>query len=140
VWSTTRDPAPPTASAGTAANAAATGGAGVEVKVSLSPEMQKQAKPDDLVFIYAKAVSGPPMPLAAARKQVRDLPLTLRLDDSMAMMPRLKISGYKEVTVGARISRSGSPMAQSGDLEGEVSPVAPGGSELIDVVINRVHQ
>jgi cytochrome c-type biogenesis protein CcmH len=124
----------------TAASGAATGGAGVEVKVSLSPEMQKQAKPEDLVFIYAKAVSGPPMPLAAARKQVRDLPLTLRLDDSMAMMPRLKISGYPEVTVGARISRSGSPMAQSGDLEGEVSPVTPGGGELIDVVINRVHQ
>lgn len=119
--------------------AAGGGSADVEVKVSLSREMLQQTAPNDLVFIYAKALSGPPMPLAAARKQVKDLPLTLRLDDSMAMMPQLKISGFEQVTIGARISRSGSPMAQSGDLEGEVSPVTPGQSETVEVVINSVH-
>jgi cytochrome c-type biogenesis protein CcmH len=113
--------------------------AGVEVKVSLSAEMAQKAKPDDLVFIYAKAVSGPPMPLAAARKQVHDLPLTIRLDDSMAMMPQMKISKFEQVVVGARISLSGNPMAQSGDLEGEVRPVTPGQSETVNVVINSVH-
>ncbi len=112
---------------------------GVEVTVSLSPEMAQKASPDDLVFIYAKAVSGPPMPLAAARKQVRDLPLTIRLDDSMAMMPQMKISGFKQVAVGARVSLSGGPTAQSGDLEGEVRPVVPGQSEAVNVVINSVH-
>ncbi len=115
------------------------GSAGVEVKVSLSPELAKQASPDDLVFIYAKAMSGPPMPLAAARKQVRDLPLTLRLDDSMAMMPQMKLSGFEQVVVGARVSLSGSPMAQSGDLEGEVASVSPGQPELVSVVIDQIH-
>lgn len=113
---------------------------GVEVKVSLSPEMAQKASPDDLVFIYAKAVSGPPMPLAAARKRVSDLPLTIRLDDSMAMMPQMKISGFQQVAVGARVSLSGSPTAQSGDLEGEVRPVVPGQSEPVDVVIGSVHR
>ena len=113
--------------------------AGVEVQVTLSPELAQQASPDALVFIYAKAMSGPPMPLAAARKQVRDLPLTLRLDDSMAMMPQMKISGFDQVVVGARVSLSGSPTAQSGDLEGEVSAVSPGQAELVSVVIDRVH-
>jgi cytochrome c-type biogenesis protein CcmH len=113
--------------------------AGVEVKVSLSDEMAKRAKPDDLVFIYAKAVSGPPMPLAAARKRVRDLPLTIRLDDSMAMMPQMKISGFSQVAVGARISLSGNPMAQSGDLEGEVRPVTPGQSDMVNVLIDSIH-
>ncbi|MEJ2453235.1 MAG: hypothetical protein P8103_03645 [Candidatus Thiodiazotropha sp.] len=109
------------------------------MKVALSAEMAQKAKPDDLVFIYAKAVSGPPMPLAAARKQVRDLPLTIRLDDSMAMMPQMRISKFEQVVVGARISLSGNPMAQSGDLEGEVRPVTPGQSETVNVVINSVH-
>jgi cytochrome c-type biogenesis protein CcmH len=118
------------------ADSAATG---IEVKVSLSPELAPQTSPDDLVFIYAKALSGPPMPLAAARKQVRDLPLTLRLDDSMAMMPQLKLSGFPQVVVGARVSLSGDPSAQSGDLEGEVKPVSPGQAERVSVVIDRVH-
>jgi cytochrome c-type biogenesis protein CcmH len=112
---------------------------GVEVNVSLSSELSQKASPDDLVFIYAKAVSGPPMPLAAARKQVRDLPLTLRLDDSMAMLPQMKISGFQQVVVGARVSLSGSPSAQSGDLEGEVKPVSPGQPDPVNVVIDRIH-
>jgi len=70
---------------------------------------------------------------------VSDLPLTLRLDDSMAMMPQMKISGFDQVVVGARVSLSGSPTAQSGDLEGEVKPVVPGQSDQVDVVINRIH-
>ncbi|MCG7932988.1 MAG: c-type cytochrome biogenesis protein CcmI, partial [Candidatus Thiodiazotropha lotti] len=92
----------------------------IKVAVSLSPELQAKAKPNDLVFIYAKAVSGPPMPLAAVRKKVSDLPISISLDDSMAMMPQMKLSGFNEVVVGARISMSGSPTAQAGDLEGEI--------------------
>ncbi|MCU7811035.1 MAG: c-type cytochrome biogenesis protein CcmI, partial [Candidatus Thiodiazotropha sp. (ex Notomyrtea botanica)] len=111
----------------------------IHVKVTLSPEMSAKASPDDLVFIYAKATSGPPMPLAAARKRVSDLPLTIALDDSMAMMPQMKLSAFPEVVVGARVSLSGSPSAQSGDLEGEVKPVVPGQSEPVNVVISSVH-
>ncbi|MCU7829468.1 MAG: c-type cytochrome biogenesis protein CcmI [Candidatus Thiodiazotropha sp. (ex Myrtea sp. 'scaly one' KF741663)] len=118
---------------------AATGAKNIQVKVTLSPEMSAKASPDDLVFIYAKATSGPPMPLAAARKRVRDLPLTIALDDSMAMMPQMKLSAFPEVVVGARVSLSGSPSAQSGDLEGEVKPVVPGQSEPVNVVISSVH-
>ena len=124
---------PVSSSTATAADAA------IEVQVTLSPELAAQASPDALVFIYAKAMSGPPMPLAAARKQVRDLPLTLRLDDSMAMLPQMKLSGFDQVVVGARVSLSGSPTAQSGDLEGEVSPVQPGQAQPVSVVIDRVH-
>ena len=119
--------------------AAATADESIKVAVSLSPELQAKTKPNDLVFIYAKAVSGPPMPLAAVRKKVSDLPVSISLDDSMAMMPQMKLSGFNEVVVGARISMSGSPTAQAGDLEGEIQPVAPGSSETVQVVINSVH-
>lgn len=118
---------------------AAGGGKAVQVKVTLSPDLKGKVSPDNLVFIYAKAVSGPPMPLAAARKRVSDLPLTLTLDDSMAMMPQMRISAFPKVKVGARVSLSGSPTAQSGDLEGEVTPVTPGQSDQVSVVINTVH-
>jgi cytochrome c-type biogenesis protein CcmH len=117
----------------------ATAGKAVNVAVSLSPELQAKAKPNDLVFIYAKAVSGPPMPLAAVRKKVSDLPLSISLDDSMAMMPQMKLSGFNEVVIGARISMSGNPTAQTGDLEGEIKPVTPGAAETVQVVINSVH-
>ena len=119
--------------------AAQTANSAIEVNISLSPELSAKAKPGDLLFIYAKALSGPPMPLAAVRKRVGDLPLTLRLDDSMAMMPQMKLSSFPKVVVGARISLSGGPTAQSGDLEGEVKPVTPGQSEPVSVVINAIH-
>jgi cytochrome c-type biogenesis protein CcmH len=119
--------------------AAAADAKSVAVEISLAPELSAKAKPTDLVFIYAKALSGPPMPLAAARKQVKDLPLKITLDDSMAMMPQMRLSAFDQVIVGARVSLSGNPSAQSGDLEGEVKPVTPGQSEPVLVTINSVH-
>ncbi|MES9825198.1 MAG: c-type cytochrome biogenesis protein CcmI [Candidatus Thiodiazotropha endolucinida] len=121
------------------AEPAAAGDKSIQVEISLSPDMQDKANPDDLLFIYAKAMSGPPMPLAAVRKRVSDLPLSINLDDSMAMMPQMKLSQFPEVAVGARISLSGSPTAQSGDLEGEIIAVSPGQPEIVKVVINSVH-
>ena len=128
-------PAPDTSTAKPAANQDKS----LKVEITLSPEMQRKAKPDDLLFVYAKAMSGPPMPLAAVRKKVSDLPLSINLDDSMAMMPQMRLSRFPKVLVGARISLSGSPTAQSGDLEGEISAVSPGQAETVKVVINSVH-
>ncbi|MCG6859814.1 MAG: c-type cytochrome biogenesis protein CcmI [Chromatiaceae bacterium] len=110
----------------------------VRVEVSLAESLKGQANPSDSLFVYAKAVSGPPMPLAAQRARVQDLPLTLTLDDSMAVIPALKLSGFTEVTVGARISKSRQATPQSGDLEGEVSPVKPSQDGVVTIIINRV--
>ncbi len=99
-------------------------------RVSLSPEMASHANPDDFVFILARAAQGPKMPLAVIRKQVKDLPIEFTLDDSMAMQPQMKLSGFDKVVVLARISKSGTPMAQPGDIEGTAGTVKPGTHDL----------
>jgi cytochrome c-type biogenesis protein CcmH len=57
----------------------------------------------------------------------------------MAMMPQMKLSNHSQVVVGARISLSGNPTAQRGDLEGEISAVSPGQAETVKVIIDSVH-
>ena len=105
--------------------------------VSLSPALLGKVAPTDTVFILARAAQGPKMPLAVLRKQVRDLPFKFTLDDSMAMQPQLKLSGFEQVVVVARVSKSGAPMAQSGDLQGLTGTVKPG-SKGLNIVIDAV--
>lgn len=106
-------------------------------KVSLSPALAAKVAPTDIVFILARAANGPKMPLAVLRKQVKDLPMEFTLDDSMAMQPQLKLSGFDQVVVVARVSKSGSPMGQPGDLEGLVQSAKPG-SKGLNIVIDSV--
>jgi cytochrome c-type biogenesis protein CcmH len=121
-----------------ATSAQAPASASIRVEVSLAEHLWPDANVKNSLFVYAKATSGPPMPLAAYRARVEDLPLTVTLDDSMAMVPTMKLSGFPEVTVGARISESGQAMPESGDMEGEVGPVQPGQSGIVKVVIDRI--
>lgn len=107
--------------------------------VDIAPSLRTQAKDTDTVFIFARAVDGPPMPLAVLRKQVKDLPTNFTLDDSMSMMPSAKLSGYTQVVVGARVSKSGDPMPQAGDLEGLSAAVKPGAKNL-KIVIDTQHK
>ena len=110
--------------------------ASVTVSVSLSDALLAKANPTDTVFIYAKAMSGPPMPLAALKKQVKDLPIKVILNDSMAMIPAMTISSHKALKIGARISKSGQPVAQQGDLYTEKQSVQLG--ESIELVIDSI--
>ena len=70
------------------------------------------------------------MPLALLRVQAKDLPKKFSLDDSMAMSPEFRLSKFGEVIVGARVSKSGSPMPQKGDLEGLSKPVKLGRADV----------
>jgi cytochrome c-type biogenesis protein CcmH len=110
--------------------------ASIDVQVSLAPEQQKLAGPDDTVFIYAQALSGPKMPLAIIRKQVSELPLTVSLNDAMAMTPAMKLSGFAQVKLIARISKSGNALPQPGDLIGVVDAVAVSDKSSHKIIIN----
>jgi cytochrome c-type biogenesis protein CcmH len=108
----------------TATESTKTAGVSIDIEVNLAPELQKSVNPGDTVFIYAQALSGPKMPLAIVRKQVSDLPITVNLNDSMAMMPEMKLSKFESVKLLARISKSGNAMTQAGDLIGVIEQVA----------------
>ncbi len=110
---------------------------GIKVRVQLDAALQVKAGPEDTVFIFARAMQGPPMPLVAARRQVKDLPVTLILDDSLAISPDLALSQARTVLVGARISKSGTARAASGDLQGSVGDVTVGSMEPVVVVIDQ---
>lgn len=111
-------------------------GPSIRGQVAVSPALQAKVSPEAVVFVFARAASGPPMPLAAFKGRAGDLPLEFMLDDSMGMAGG-KLSEHKEVRLMARVSNSGQPMAASGDLEGEAQSVKVG-SRGVKIVIDKV--
>jgi len=106
--------------------AAAPSGTHISGTVALSPALAARVQPHDTLFIFARAVDGPPMPLAVIRKQAKDLPYSFTLDDSMAAWPEARVSAFSNVVVTARLSRSGEGQPRNGDLEGRSPPISAG--------------
>ncbi|MFT6915504.1 MAG: cytochrome c-type biogenesis protein CcmH [Motiliproteus sp.] len=130
--------APQTSEPQQAATGSPAATASLRVLVELDPALKGSVAPDTILFVYAQAVTGSKMPLAAARFKVSDLPVRVTLDDSMAMGPMAKLSSAEQVQVRATISFSGTPGAKPGDILGVVSPVSvPGNDELIKILINE---
>ncbi|SBT04213.1 Cytochrome c-type biogenesis protein CcmI [Candidatus Propionivibrio aalborgensis] len=105
--------------------------------VTISSKIAAQAKPGDLLFVFARAEEGSRMPLAVVRAQLADLPLKFRFDDSMALPGGKKISGFKTVSVEARVAKAGKAQSSSGDLFGSIKGVKPG-SKNIKLVIDQI--
>ncbi|KFX70233.1 cytochrome C [Pseudomonas taeanensis MS-3] len=120
--------------AATQAPPAATSARGLTIQVDLAAALKDQVQPSDSVFIFARATSGPPMPLAVKRLTVADLPAEVNLSDSDAMMPQLKLSGFAQVQLVARISRSGN--ATAGEWVGRSQPLASSVTEPQQLTID----
>ena len=107
------------------------------VKVALDAKLAAKAAPGDTVFVFAKAASGPPMPLAVQRLKVEQLPATVTLTDGMGMMPSMKLSQFPQVIVGARVSKSGNAIAQRGDLQTASKPLDVATTTPISLTIDQ---
>lgn len=107
------------------------------IAVSLAPELAAAVPEGGTLFVFARAAGGSPMPLAVVKMDPRKLPATVTLDDSMAMAPGMNLSSADKVEVVARISASGQVRAAPGDLEGGSTPLAPKGSQQLQIQINR---
>lgn len=112
--------------------------AALDVEVRLAPTLRNKLRPGDVLYVFARAAQGPPMPLAVVRLEVDKFPVHVTLTDAMAMSAQRKLSSVAQVTVGARISHSGQAMPQSGDLEGSVAAVAVGRGTPVHVTIDTV--
>ena len=102
--------------------------------VSLAPGLAAKALSMDTLFVFAREVNGPPMPVSIVRATRQGLPFTFRLDDSTSPMPSRKLSAAGPVVIVARLSKSGQAMPQSGDLEGTSQPVKPGANKITLVI------
>lgn len=110
-------------------------GVTLQIQVALDPKVAESVSPQDTVFVFARAVSGPPVPLAAKRLTVADLPATVTLGDADAMVPSMKISSVEQVTVMARVSRSGD--ATKGEWMGQSEALDAASGDAISLVIDR---
>lgn len=108
-----------------------------DLTVDLSEDARKGLPPQGVLFVYARALNGPPMPLAVSRQSLPgQWPVTVRLDDSMGMMAGMKLSDHEAWRITARVSASGNAQPSSGDWIGDIRldavPQAP-----VDVVIGE---
>jgi len=118
--------------------AADASGPHIEVTVALDPKLKDKVNANDVLFVFAKAANGPPMPLAIARLTAAQLPATVTLTDGMGMLPAMKLSQFPQVIIGARISKSGNAIAQSGDLQTLSSPIPNTRAEPLALTIDQV--
>lgn len=107
------------------------------VRAKLANSTKLELPDTSTVFIYARASSGPPMPLAVSRVQLKDLPAEVTLDDSMAMVPGMTLSSFPDVIIGARVSTTGNAIRQPGDWMGETDPIKVANNDAtIEVTID----
>lgn len=122
-----------------AAPAAAQGEAKVQVAVSLGEEAKARVQPGDVVFVFARALSGPAVPLAAKRLTIDQLPLEVSLSDADAMAPQFLLSSAEQVRLYARVSRSGD--ATKGEWIGQSEPLSVRGENSVaTLVINQAEK
>jgi cytochrome c-type biogenesis protein CcmH len=117
---------------------ASAGSRAIQVAVSLSPQLQKQASGTMSLFVLARDPAAPGPPLAVQKHSSSELPLNVTLTERDAMIPARSIAIAPKVVVVARLSRSGTPMQQSGDLYGEAEYEFGKNSGPLTIVIDRV--
>ena len=104
--------------------------------LDITPDLKARLTEKDVIFLFARPLQGGP-PVAAVRGPAIRLPMDFELSDRLAMNPGNLLSMHKEVVLVARVSKSGGPMAQPGDLEGSVSGVKVGASG-VKLVIDKI--
>lgn len=113
----------------------------IRVKVALDRSMAGKFQPGDVLYVFARALKGPPTPLAVVRRTAAELPLMLVLDDSQSMLPSRLLSSVSEIVIAARISRHGTPDPQAGDLEAVAVPLRQNGQpQNVELLIQNVRR
>lgn len=108
----------------------------VRVRLGGDAAALAQLSPDTPVFVLARQPGGSPMPVAAQRYRLADLPLELTLDDTDSPMPTQRLSALDAVEVVARISVGGTANRSDGDIESAPVRVALPTADVVELVID----
>ncbi len=129
---------PPVAAAQTptSSSSVSPGLASVRVKVALSPKLQVESGGSAPLFVFVRDPTQPGPPLAVKKLTTR-FPQTVELTPADAMVAGRAFAPGQDVQVVARISHSGSAIAQSGDPFGEAG-YHVGRDGVVDILIDRL--
>ncbi|PKG39883.1 c-type cytochrome biogenesis protein CcmI [Psychromonas sp. Urea-02u-13] len=89
------------------------------------------------IIVYAQAVSGPKMPIAAIKLALTTLPLSTQISDANAMMQGMKLSDHSEFVIKARLSKSGDVMNKEGDWQGVSNVIKAGQKSPVNIMITE---
>lgn len=109
----------------------------IRVAVSIAPQIKEQLGGPMSMFVLARDPSAGGPPLAVKRLSSAAAPLTVELSERDAMIPARTIASVPRVQVVARLSRSGTPTAQSGDFYGEADYDFAKETGTLQIVIDR---
>jgi hypothetical protein len=125
--------------AGAASSIAVVGsGTAVSGEVSLAAGLSAKAAAGATLFIVAKSVDSPGVPVAVFRGSVGTWPVKFTLNDSQSMLPGRNLSSAGRVTIEARISQSGQPLPAAGDLQGSTGAINPADRRPLKILIDRI--
>lgn len=101
-----------------AQNVDVTKSAAIKVTVNISTELKNKQPENGILFVFAKALNGSPMPIAVVKLNEYQFPITVELSDANSMVAGLNLSSAEDIVITARISNDDSVMPSSGELEG----------------------
>lgn len=112
-------------------------GEATKYQVNITLTKQVSYTPESSIFIYAQAVNGPPMPIAAVKLSIDTFPMQVFLSDADAMIEGSKLSDYPQFTIKARITADGTAEQQSGQWFGQSHVIKAGDLTPVSIIINQ---
>jgi len=108
----------------------------VTINIAISAAALSDLPSEATVYVIARDPAQPSPPIAVTPRRLSQLPMVVALNDSDAMVAARPLSAFTEFEIVARVSISGSPMAQSGDWSGSVI-INTDDSRSIDLIIDQ---
>ncbi len=110
----------------------------ISITVDLDPALADSQPQNGTLFVFAKAASGPQMPLAVVKMTEYSFPLTMTLSDANAMVDGLNLSSVEQIILTARLSKDATVVTSSGELEGKSDVLERANVKEYSLLINEL--
>lgn len=93
---------------------------GITVLVNMPAKIKQEFNPETVLFVLIKA-PGIPMPIAAEKRQIKDLPLQLKFTDQSLLKKEGRLTDYQTIEIIARTSLGGGIVTTQGDYQAKMT-------------------